>query len=85
MTINVNEGKAAKIRHINLIGNEKFDEETLRESWESNESNWLSWYRRDDQYSREKLSGDLEKLFAAPQSSYARLDADAVISRNRRG
>ena len=62
VTINVNEGKAAKIRHINLIGNEKFDEETLRESWESNESNWLSWYRRDDQYSREKLSGDLEKL-----------------------
>jgi len=62
VTINVNEGKAAKIRHINLIGNEKFDEETLREGWESNESNWLSWYRRDDQYSREKLSGDLEKL-----------------------
>ena len=62
VTINVNEGKAAKIRHINLIGNEKFDEETLRENWESNESNWLSWYRRDDQYSREKLSGDLEKL-----------------------
>ena len=34
VTINVNEGKAAKIRHINLIGNEKFDEETLRERWE---------------------------------------------------
>ena len=25
-------------------------------------SNWLSWYTKDDQYSREKLSGDLEKL-----------------------
>ncbi|MEO6519994.1 MAG: outer membrane protein assembly factor BamA, partial [Pseudoxanthomonas sp.] len=24
--------------------------------------NWLSWYRRDDQYSKEKLSGDIEKL-----------------------
>lgn len=62
VTINVNEGKAARIRHINLVGNEKFDEEAIRERWESNESNWLSWYRRDDQYSREKLSGDLEKL-----------------------
>ena len=62
VTINVNEGKAAKIRHINLIGNDKFEEETLRDGWESNESNWLSWYRRDDQYSREKLTGDLEKL-----------------------
>ncbi|MET0329350.1 MAG: outer membrane protein assembly factor BamA, partial [Luteimonas sp.] len=30
--------------------------------WESGESNWLSWYRRDDQYSREKLEGDREKL-----------------------
>jgi outer membrane protein insertion porin family len=62
VTINVNEGKAARIRHINLIGNEKYEEEELREGWESNESNWLSWYRRDDQYSREKLTGDLEKL-----------------------
>lgn len=62
VTINVKEGKAAKIRHINLIGNEKFEQKDVTDSWESGESNWLSWYRRDDQYSREKLSGDLEKL-----------------------
>jgi outer membrane protein insertion porin family len=62
VTIKINEGKAARIRHINLVGNEKYEEEELRERWESNESNWLSWYRRDDQYSREKLTGDLEKL-----------------------
>lgn len=64
VTINVKEGKAAKIRHINLIGNETFEQEDLLDTWESGESNWLSWYRRDDQYSREKLSGDLEKLNA---------------------
>jgi outer membrane protein insertion porin family len=62
ITINIKEGKAAKIRHINLIGNEKFPEKKITDSWESKESNWLSWYRRDDQYSREKLGGDLEKL-----------------------
>ena len=62
VTIAVKEGKAAKIRHINLIGNEKFGQKQILDSWESRESNWLSWYRRDDQYSREKLSGDLEKL-----------------------
>ena len=62
VTIAVTEGKAAKIRHINLIGNEVFDQEQLTDNWESGESNWLSWYRRDDQYSKEKLSGDLEKL-----------------------
>ncbi|MGI8561204.1 MAG: outer membrane protein assembly factor BamA [Luteimonas sp.] len=62
ITIGVDEGKAAKIRHINLIGNETFDQEDLTDNWESAESNWLSWYRRDDQYSREKLEGDREKL-----------------------
>jgi outer membrane protein insertion porin family len=62
ITINIKEGKAAKIRHINLIGNEKFPEKEITDRWESKESNWLSWYRRDDQYSREKLSGDLDKL-----------------------
>jgi outer membrane protein insertion porin family len=62
VTIAIKEGKAAKIRHINLIGNEKFPQDDITDNWESRESNWLSWYRRDDQYSREKLSGDLEKL-----------------------
>src|SRR5690606_31772219 len=62
VTLTIKEGKAAKIRHINLVGNKKFEQEDLIDSWESAESNWLSWYRRDDQYSREKLSGDLEKL-----------------------
>ena len=62
ITIVVNEGKPARIRHINLIGNETFKQKDITDRWESQESNWLSWYRRDDQYSREKLSGDLEKL-----------------------
>jgi outer membrane protein insertion porin family len=62
VTIAIKEGKAAKIRHINLIGNDKFEQKNILDNWESRESNWLSWYRRDDQYSREKLSGDLEKL-----------------------
>jgi outer membrane protein insertion porin family len=62
VTIKVKEGKAAKIRHVNLIGTETFGNEEILANWESREGNWLSWYRRDDQYSREKLSGDMEKL-----------------------
>jgi outer membrane protein insertion porin family len=62
VAIAIKEGKAAKIRHVNLIGNEKFATQDVLENWESREHNWLSWYRRDDQYSKEKLSGDLEKL-----------------------
>jgi len=62
VTIDVKEGKAAKIRHVNLIGTETYPNEEIVGNWESRESSWLSWYRRDDQYSREKLSGDMEKL-----------------------
>ena len=62
ITIAIAEGKAARIRDINVVGNTTFVEEDIRRNWESNTSNWLSWYKRDDQYSREKLSGDLEKL-----------------------
>ena len=62
VTIKVKEGKAAKIRHVNLVGTGTFKNEDIMEAWESKESNWLSWYRRDDQYSKEKLSGDIESL-----------------------
>src|SRR5690606_28247102 len=39
VTLVIKEGKAAKIRHINLIGNETFEQEDLTDSWESAESN----------------------------------------------
>ena len=62
LTIDIKEGSAARIKHINLIGNDLFSDKDLTKGWESRESSWRSWYSRDDQYSREKLSGDLEKL-----------------------
>lgn len=64
VTLNIKEGKAAKIRHINLVGNDAYSDKELTDSWESHTSSWLSWYKKDDQYSREKLSGDIEKLNA---------------------
>ena len=62
ITIVISEGKSSKLRDINIVGNTTYTDKEIRESWESNTSNWLSWYKSDDQYSREKLSGDLEKL-----------------------
>ncbi len=64
ITITIAEGKPAKIRHINIVGNTTFSDEDIRKEFEADETNWLSWYRKDDQYSREKLQGDLEKLRA---------------------
>ncbi|WP_448096763.1 outer membrane protein assembly factor BamA [Luteibacter yeojuensis] len=60
--IEIREGKAAKIKEINVVGNKAFADKDIRKGFESNTTNWLSWYSKDDQYSREKLSGDLEKL-----------------------
>jgi outer membrane protein insertion porin family len=60
--IEIREGKAAKIKEINVVGNKAFTDKQIRDGFESNTTNWLSWYSKDDQYSREKLSGDLEKL-----------------------
>ncbi len=60
--IEIREGKVAKIKEINIVGNKAFTDKDIRKGFESDTSNWLSWYSKDDQYSREKLSGDLEKL-----------------------
>jgi outer membrane protein insertion porin family len=62
LTIDVNEGKRARIRQINIAGNSAFTDEALLEQFELHTPNWLSWYRQDDRYAREALSGDLEKL-----------------------
>jgi outer membrane protein insertion porin family len=60
--IEIREGKAAKIKELNILGNHAFTDKQIRDGFESDTTNWMSWYSKDDQYSREKLSGDLEKL-----------------------
>jgi outer membrane protein insertion porin family len=60
--IKVTEGKRARIRQINLVGNSAFDDEELLDQFQLRTPNWLSWYRQDDRYAREALSGDLESL-----------------------
>lgn len=60
--IAISEGRVAKIKEINIVGNTVFDEKTLLSTLELNTSNWLSFYSKDDQYSKQKLSADLEAL-----------------------
>lgn len=62
VTIDIDEGKTAKIKHINVVGNKTFEDDTLIDEWESGTTGWLSWWTDNDQYSREKLGGDLETL-----------------------
>ena len=61
--IDINEGAVAKIQKINFVGNQDFDDETLRDLFalEDKPGWFLGWFS-DDEYSRDKLSGDLETL-----------------------
>ncbi len=62
LKIDISEGSVAAIQHINIVGNSAFSTEELQGLFELRTSNWLSGIRNDDKYSREKLSGDLERL-----------------------
>ncbi len=62
VSINVKEGPVASISHVNIVGNTLFEDEELEDLFELKETNILSWYSSDDKYSREKFSGDLERL-----------------------
>ena len=58
----IKEGDAAKIADINIVGNTIFSDEELLKTFELTTGGWFSWFTDDDQYAKEKLSGDLEKL-----------------------
>lgn len=58
----IKEGSAARIKRINIVGNISFEEEDLLESFKLGTSNMLSRITKNNQYSKQKLSADLETL-----------------------
>ena len=62
LTFTIEEGEVSKIVDINIIGATAFSESTLKKEFELTTGGWFSWFTKDDQYSKQKLSGDLEKL-----------------------
>lgn len=62
LNFTVIEGDVAKIREIKLIGNQAFSESTLRDLFDLDTGNWLSWYTKSNRYSRAKLAADIESL-----------------------
>lgn len=64
IAIEVKEGEVARIESINIIGASAFSEKTLLDQMQLATGGWFSWYTKDDQYSRQKLSADLEAVRA---------------------
>ncbi|MGI9045351.1 MAG: outer membrane protein assembly factor BamA [Burkholderiales bacterium] len=58
----INEGDVAKIRQINIIGNKVFGEKELRDVFILRTPGLFTWFTDNDQYSKQKLSADLENL-----------------------
>ena len=56
------EGDSAKIRQINIVGNKAFKEKELLDQFASTTPGWLTWYTKNDQYSKSRLGGDIEAL-----------------------
>ena len=58
----IDEGDAAKIKQINIVGVKSYPEKDLLDLFQLQTPNWISWYTKNDQYSKQKLSADLETL-----------------------
>lgn len=58
----IEEGAVSKIRDINIVGNRSFTVDDLRAELLLTTPNWMSWWNKDDQYSKQKLNADLETL-----------------------
>lgn len=62
LTFTVIEGEPAKISEIRIVGNKDFSESTLRNLFDLDTGNWMSWYTKSDRYSRAKLNADIETM-----------------------
>ncbi|MCP4041960.1 MAG: outer membrane protein assembly factor BamA [Gammaproteobacteria bacterium] len=62
VSFDISEGAVATIKQVNIVGNTVFEDDDLLELFELSTPGWFSAITKDDQYSKQKLSGDLEAL-----------------------
>ena len=59
---NISEGRVARIKDINIVGNRIYDDDDLLDLFSLSTGGWFTWISKRDQYSRQKLAADLETL-----------------------
>lgn len=62
VNFDVVEGKVSKIRQINIVGNQVFAEKELLDLMKLTTPTFWTWATSNDQYSKQKLSADLEVI-----------------------
>ncbi len=60
--IDISEGRVARIKQINIIGNHTFSDEELLDEFSLTTPSFFSTFTKSDQYSKQALSADLEIL-----------------------
>ena len=79
INFNVDEGDSAKIARINIVGEQAFSEKQLLDEMTLTTPGWLTWYTKNDQYSKQKLQGDLEALRSFYQNrGYLEFNVDST-------
>lgn len=75
----VDEGEVARIKKITFIGNKAFKDDDLQAIIALRTPSWFTWYTKADQYSKQKLSGDLETLKSYYQNrGYIEMNIDST-------
>ncbi len=75
----VTEGDVAKIRAINIVGTKALKEKDLLKLFTLRTPGMMTWWTKNDQYSKQKLSGDLEVLRAHYQNQgYLEFNIDST-------
>jgi len=62
LRFDVEEGTVTKISDINIIGAKDFTERQLRREMKLTTPGWFTWFTKDDQYSKQQLTADIEAL-----------------------
>jgi outer membrane protein insertion porin family len=79
VNISIEEGEVSKIARINIVGASAFSESELLAQMTLTTPGWTTWYTKNDQYSKQKLSADLETLRSFYQNrGYLEFNADST-------
>src|SRR6202171_2289071 len=62
LRFDIEEGAVTKIADINIIGAKAFSEKALLRNFKLTTPGWFTWFTKDDQYSKQQLTADLEAL-----------------------
>ncbi len=79
VNITIEEGDVSKIARINIVGASAFSERELLAEMTLTTPGWTTWYTKNDQYSKQKLSADLETMRSFYQNrGYLEFNVDST-------